>query len=93
MLRLLDEPSAVAVPGPAARSLGRIIHRTAPILGTTLEEGPGARLWWDRRRRFLSQEANKVRRRQARLRKRARKLNRRWRRRARNLVTGSRRAG
>ena len=82
MLRLLREPSAVSIPGPAARSLGRIVHGAAPILGAPLEDGPRARLWWDRRRKSLARDAKELRRRRARLRKRLRKLERRWRSRA-----------
>jgi hypothetical protein len=39
MLRLLEEPSRRRAPNRAARALGRLIHRAAPVLGAPFEEG------------------------------------------------------
>jgi hypothetical protein len=92
MLRLLDRRSTATVPGPAARALGRAVHRAAPLFGLLLEEGSEARLRWNRNRRSLAKRGRELRRRRTRLRKRARRLERSWRGRARNLAARGRRA-
>ena len=40
MLRLLDGPTELRVPGPAGRAVGRLLYRSAPVVGAPLEAEP-----------------------------------------------------
>jgi hypothetical protein len=40
MLRLFEAPSGAHLPNRLGQAIGRLIHRTAPVLGVPFEEGP-----------------------------------------------------
>jgi hypothetical protein len=52
MLRLLESPSEVRLPRSVGRTIGRLVHRSAPVLGAPLEDQP-LRRWVRKRRRHL----------------------------------------
>jgi hypothetical protein len=51
MLRLLESPSEPRLPSPLGRSIGRLLHRAAPLLGAPLQDKP-LRSWFRDRGRF-----------------------------------------
>jgi hypothetical protein len=48
MLQLLQGPSELRLPNRLGRTIGRLIHQAAPLLGAPLEEKPPLRRWWRR---------------------------------------------
>jgi hypothetical protein len=53
MLQLLRAPSELRLPSPLGRTIGRLIHRAAPLLGAPLEDGTLGR-WALRWQAFLT---------------------------------------